>query len=35
MDHNVSLQVARQGECFITYLAEIRFHHSMGPNVFI
>ena len=33
MDSNVPLQVARLGECFITFLAEIRFHPSMDPNV--
>ena len=35
MDPNVLLQVARLGECFITFFAGIRFHPSMDTNVFI
>ena len=33
MDPNVSLQVARLRECFITFLAEIRFQPCMHHNV--
>ena len=33
MNPNVSIQVARLGECLITFLAVIRFHPSMDPNV--
>ena len=35
MDPNVHLQVARHGECLITFLAKIRLLPGMDPNVIL